>query len=359
MQTVAIIASVAATSLASSGLMSVYKINGGYNHDGIGYSKCKYAAKINGGEAKSPAATSPHIQSYRYCGVSAKVFAGGASCGACYNVSYSGEGGTNQSKYNPTPRAGSAVVQVVDDESKDDDSDDFSCHWRVFKTITGGSGEAWQVTGTFPITYTEVACEVQSAVGVATVLDGYNAYYTQVIFSDLPHAVSSAKLKIGKKSFPMDRTAGGATFTANTDGSVGSASFELTLADGSTNKLASCFESWPVSTGSSCTPKAVVESKHCDDKRTYAQCGGYTYKGETCCPKGRGCSFVSAEYSQCSGCAASFGQCGGGPSYNGSTCCSTGFECQAQGTYYSGCVKTNEVNATDGHEVSSSVDIMV
>ena len=94
---------------------------------------------------------------------------------------------------------------------------------------------AGATTGIFPITHTEVACEVDSAVGVATVLDGKNAYYTKAIFSDLPHAVSSAKLKIGNKSFQMDRVAG-ATFKANTDGSQASASFELTLADGSINK---------------------------------------------------------------------------------------------------------------------------
>jgi len=219
-------------SLASSGHMSVL---GGSVVDG----KCEYADTTNGG-VKSPAATSPQVVSGRYCGVSEKMFAGGANCGACYKVSYSGEGGTNPG------RAGSAVVQVVNQASEV-----FACHKDVFHTITGAT------TGIFPITYTEVACEVESTVGVATVLDGKNAYYTKAIFSDLPHAVSSAKLKIGEKSFPMDRVAG-ATFKANTDGDLASASFELTLADGRTNKLTPCFDSWPVATGSSCAPKAVV-----------------------------------------------------------------------------------------------------
>jgi len=222
----------AVTSLASSGHMSVL---GGSVVDG----KCEYADTTNGG-AKSPAATSPHVVSGRYCGVSEQMFAGGASCGACYKVSYSGEGGTNPG------RAGSAVVQVVNQASEV-----FACHKDVFQAITGAT------TGIFPITYTEVACEVESQVGVATVLDGKNAYYTKAIFSDLPHAVTSAKLKIGKKSFLMDRVAG-ATFKANTDGDVASASFELILADGSTNKLTPCFESWPVATGSSCAPKADI-----------------------------------------------------------------------------------------------------
>merc|ERR1712086_1138316 len=181
----------------------------------------------NGG-AKSPAATSPHVVSGRYCGVSEKIFAGGARCGACYKVSYSGEGGTNPG------RAGSAVVQVVDQASEV-----FACHKDVFQSITGAT------TGIFPITYTEVACEVESAVGVATVLDGNNAYCTKAIFSDLPHAVSSAKLKIGTESIPMKRVAG-ATFVASTpSGTQASASFELTLADGSINKMAPCFKSWP------------------------------------------------------------------------------------------------------------------
>ena len=82
--------------------------------------------------------------------------------------------------------------------------------------------------------------------GVANVLGCKHAYYPKAIFSDLPHAVSSAKLKIGKKSFQMDRVAG-AAFKANTDGSQASASFELTLADGSINKA----------TDSSCAPAAV------------------------------------------------------------------------------------------------------
>jgi hypothetical protein len=228
---IAVVSSLIAAAEAGTGHMSVL---GGSVVGG----KCEYANPANGG-AGSPAATSPHVVSGRYCGVSEKMFAGGASCGACYKVSYSGEGGTNPGK------AGSAVVQVVNQASEV-----FACHKDVFQTITGAT------TGIFPITYTEVPCEVESVVGVATVLDGNNAYYTKAIFSDLPHAVSSARLKIGKKSFPMNR-AGGATFSANTDGTLASASFELTLADGSINTLASCFKSWPVATASWCAPKAV------------------------------------------------------------------------------------------------------
>merc|ERR1719322_129841 len=78
-------------------------------------------------------------------------------------------------------------------------------------------------------------------------------------------------------------------------------------------------------------------ARQCDTSRTYAQCGGFSYDGETCCPEGWSCSFVSAEYSQCSMCAGAYAQCGGGPGYNGSTCCITGFNCVPKGKYYSGC----------------------
>jgi len=90
------------------------------------------------------------------------------------------------------------------------------------------------------------------------------------------------------------------------------------------------------------TSKAMGLEKRCDKTRTYAQCGGYTYKGETCCPKGRGCRYMQPEYSQCDVCAEAYGQCGGGPGYNGSTCCPTSFTCKASGAYYSGCVAKTE-----------------
>jgi len=220
-----------ATSFAPSGDMKV--LGGNF----VGGS-CEYANEVDGG-AKSPAATSPHIATGRYCGVNANLFAAGAGCGACYNVSYNGEGGTNPGS------AGWEVVQVVNLADID-----FACNKDVFQSITGSS------TGVFPITYNKIACEVDSSAGVATVLDGNNAYFTKAIFSDLPFAVSSAKLKVGSKSFPMKRVAG-ATFVASTDGTGPSASFELTLADGSINEMAPCFSSWPVATGSSCVPTSV------------------------------------------------------------------------------------------------------
>lgn len=200
---------------------------------------CEYANAQDGGH-ESPAATSQYIASRRYCAANAKKFANGAGCGACYNVSYSGEGGTDLGR----PRW--AVVQVINLA----DSVDFACHGDVFESITGAT------TGVFPVAYKPVACETTSANGVATVLDGNNAYYTKAIFSDLPHAVAEAKLTVGHKSFPMQRV-GGATFMASTDGTTGAASFALTLADGGVSKVAPCFKTWPVATDSSCGTSAA------------------------------------------------------------------------------------------------------
>jgi hypothetical protein len=254
MQKVAILASVAATSLATSGHMSSWVDSlTGLPSSFLVDSSCQFANKQDGG-VKSPAATSPHLVSGRYCSIQADIVrpGAGARCGACYNVS---------------ARAGWEVVQVVDTTQEAGwGSPEFVCNPDVFTSITGAS------TGVFPVSYNKIACEVDSAVGVATVFrqwDETNGYLTAARFSDLPYPVSSAKLKIGKKSFPMsDREWGlaGQTFEAHTDRSKGSASFELTLADGSINKLDPCFKSWPVAScedshgcqgfNSSCAPAA-------------------------------------------------------------------------------------------------------
>jgi len=224
-----IIASVVGTSLARDGQMTI-------TGDIIGAS-CEYANSQDGG-ISSPAATSPHVTSGRYCGVDGAKFNNGNGCGACYNVCYSGVGGTNPG------RAGCAVVQAVNMAGVD-----FACNANVFDTITGAN------TGIFPVTYDEVACDVASPKGVATVLDGNNAYFTKAIFSDLKYAVAAATLTVGPHSFPMQHV-GGATWQAGLDGTTGAASFELTLTDGSITGTGSCFNSWPVPTDSSCAPAA-------------------------------------------------------------------------------------------------------
>jgi len=197
---------------------------------------CEYANSENGG-LDSPAATSPYVKSNHFCAANPAKFAGGAGCGECFEVTYGGSGGTNPGM------AGSAVVQVVNSA----DAVDFTCHVDVFKAITGAS------TGQFPVSFKPVRCDVASDRGVATILDGNNAYFTKAIFSDLPHAVASAQIEVDGLWFSMNRL-GGATFVSSLSGGTGGVSFKLTLSDGSTVSLNSCFSSWPVSTGSSCTP---------------------------------------------------------------------------------------------------------
>jgi len=135
------------------------------------------------------------------------------------------------------------IVQIVDSGS----AKTFDCQVDAFEAITGAR------TGIFPITYEPVDCEIVDGQGpVATVLDGDNAWYTKVIFSNLPKAVASAELKINGASFGMSR-AGGATWKASPGGAKGSASFALVLDDGSSVNLGSCFDTWPVPTGSQCS----------------------------------------------------------------------------------------------------------
>merc|ERR1712190_605377 len=168
---------------------------------------------------------------------------GGASCGACFRVSYDGSEATDSG------RPGSMVVQIVDSGS----AKTFDCQVDAFETITGAR------TGVFPITYEPVDCDAADGQGaVATVLDGDNAWYTKVIFSNLPAAVASAELIVNGASFDMSR-AGGASWQASAGdlGSLtGSASFHVVLEEGSRMNFDSCFDSWPVPAGSHCSAEA-------------------------------------------------------------------------------------------------------
>ena len=95
----------------------------------------------------------------------------------------------------------------------------------------------------FLITYEPVDCDTVSDQGagpVATVLDGNNAWYTKVVFSNLPRAVEAAEIVIGTKTFVMQRVSG-ATWSASTGGAKGAASFAITLQGGAKVKLADCF----------------------------------------------------------------------------------------------------------------------
>merc|ERR1711920_392366 len=185
-------------------------------------------------------ATSPYVASRAYCAADDALYEQGATCGACFRVSYDGSPATDPG------RPGSMVVQIVDSGS----AKTFDCQVDAFEAITGSR------TGVFPITYEPVDCEVAAddvhSGPVATVLDGDNAWYTKVIFSNLPTAVESAELIVNGASVGMSRV-GGATWKASPGGATGSASFVLVLQDGSRVDLGSCFDTWPVPTGSHCS----------------------------------------------------------------------------------------------------------
>jgi len=203
---------------------------------------CEYATAANGG-ITAPSATSPYVASKAYCAADAALYQSGASCGSCFRVTYDGSQATDKG------RAGSLVVQIVDSGS----AKTFDCQVDAFKEIAGAT------TGVFPITYEPVDCETQGG-AVVTVLDGNNAWYTKVLFSNLPRAVVGAEITVGGRSFPMSRVSG-ATWSASPGGAQGAASFAVTLEGGAQLDLGACFESWPVPTGSSCTAGAAVSSK--------------------------------------------------------------------------------------------------
>jgi len=194
---------------------------------------CEYASSAQGG-VQAPSATSPYVASRAYCAADAALYQAGATCGSCFRVSYDGSRATDAGQ------PGSLVVQIVDSGS----AKTFDCQVDAFRAITGAT------TGVFPITYEPVECEMDG-LAVATVLDGNNAWYTKVIFSNLPGAVQSAKAHVDGKEFAMNRVSG-ATWSASPGGARGTAGFVVTLADGSVVDMRACFDSWPVATGSSC-----------------------------------------------------------------------------------------------------------
>merc|ERR1719336_2316152 len=171
---------------------------------------CEYANAALGG-VRAPSATSPYVASRSYCAADDALYQAGATCGACFRVSYDGSPATDPG------RAGSLVIQIVDSGS----AKTFDCQVDAFSQITGAR------TGVFPVTYEPVVCETDGG-AVATVLDGDNAWYTKVIFSNLPAAVLGAEAVVGSSTFPMSR-ASGATWSASLGGVQGGASFAVTL----------------------------------------------------------------------------------------------------------------------------------
>eukprot|EP00927_Polykrikos_kofoidii_P006047 TRINITY_DN12440_c0_g1_i1.p1 TRINITY_DN12440_c0_g1~~TRINITY_DN12440_c0_g1_i1.p1 ORF type:complete len:290 (+),score=19.95 TRINITY_DN12440_c0_g1_i1:98-871(+) len=202
---------------------------------------CEYANAASGG-LQAHSATSPYVAQRAYCAVNRSLYGGGAGCGKCFRVSYDGSPATDPG------RPGSLVVQVVDSGS----SKTFDCQVNAFQAISGAA------TGIFPVSYQPVDCNTAAGQGaVATVLDGNNAWYTKVIFSNLPRAVVGAELLVAGARVPMSRLSG-ATWTASPGGKTGAASFEVVLEGGVRIKLPGCFASWPVPTLATCSAPVLV-----------------------------------------------------------------------------------------------------
>merc|ERR1719499_2254952 len=109
---------------------------------------CEYANAAGGG-INSPSATSPYVASRAYCAADDALYEQGATCGACFRVSYDGSEATDPG------RPGSMVVQIVDSGS----AKTFDCQIDAFENITGA------MTGMFPITYEPVDCEIADGLG--------------------------------------------------------------------------------------------------------------------------------------------------------------------------------------------------
>lgn len=218
------------TSVRGSGFMTMWS---GSPTTIVG-SACEYADASSGG-VDAQSASSPYVGRRAYCAADAGLYNGGAACGSCFRVSYSGSGGTDPG------RAGSLVVQIVDSGS----AKTFDCQLDAFRAITGSD------TGIFPVSYESVDCDVAPVGSTATVLVGNNAYYAKGIFADLKQAVTAAELHIAGEVFQMSRCSG-ATWNVSPNGKTGAADFVLTLADGEKVHLDGCFSSWPVPSLASC-----------------------------------------------------------------------------------------------------------
>lgn len=197
---------------------------------------CNFANKKIGG-LHAPTAQNLYIQRMRYCAVNNVMFKRGATCGACYRITFKGNHPRGLG------RPGSEVVQVVDSGS----GATFDCHMTAFESITGYN------TDVFPITYEKVPCE-NGGGGVVAVLQ-YHPYFTKFVFGNLRYPVSSAELKIGNEHFPLKRVEG--FWAVWTNPSIdGSVTFMLTEEDGSKAVMRHCFTKWQKRhTGDACFGK--------------------------------------------------------------------------------------------------------
>jgi len=203
---------------------------------------CQFANPGLGGLRASSAA-SPYVHSKMYCAGNKKTFAMGDACGRCFEISYDGAAATDAG------RPGSTIIQVVDSGA----DAEFDCELAAFKTITGS------ITGIFPISYSQVPCEVSPGGQVATVLAA-NRYFMIAIFANSHSPARKATFIQGGKEFPMKRR--GSTFSVEKGPGTGAVSFVVVNEDGTSASFNDCFTSWPQPLGKSCSSTGGAVGPH-------------------------------------------------------------------------------------------------
>ena len=198
----------------------------------LNLASCEYAQpnSISGGNTPWLA---PYVNQKKDCAVSEDLFQGGAACGKCFLISYSG----NQD-----------IIQVVNNGAGGQRH--FDCDTSAFSKITGGA-----TTGIFqPVSYEEVDCE-DSPLSVVVLPPEGNLWYTKVLLAGGKTAVQAATLTLDGSEHPMSRVSG-ATWKADPNGLKGNqvqVRFDVTYDDGSKKSVHGCFDGkWPAGVGTSC-----------------------------------------------------------------------------------------------------------
>jgi len=220
--------------------------------NGMASSSCGFAGSAIGGFDSPAAKNNPYIQSRHYCAVAGNVMQGGLACGRCYRITFDGQDTTETTG---CTTAGSAVVQVV---NRNMSPNEFDCHKTVFEQISGCD------TGEMGIQYEEVECEGTGPLTATVLSPTVNKWWTKILFSGGPRAVSAASITIGGDD-PVElvRTPNSATWYASTPEATSGnipVTFTVTLDNNEPVELTGCFDSWAQPTGAFCTAHAGPES---------------------------------------------------------------------------------------------------
>lgn len=175
-----------------------------------------------------------------YCGIGLSMFKGGQACGECFNVSYSGVGGSRPGS------AGYAIVQVTD--LNPEQMTVFDCAEPAFKQISGqGIAE-----GLYPVTYEQVPCQNTPTTVIA--LTGTFAFFANILVAGGTTGVQAVNMTVGSRTFPLARLAPSAIWQSNLAGaSGGTVTFHIAYEDGTFKTLTNCFPGWPVAAGAQCS----------------------------------------------------------------------------------------------------------